>query len=143
MSCQSPSINHPGSQKPEHCSAYSGNDASVVRIALTSNSRDNLASYSPKTMSTTILDAKLREVGSEQITPTVISGLTPPAGSTYALIHCTTQGIRFSETVTVTASLGMPLAAGTYFWYTGDLNKVKFIESVSGAIVDVLYYTSD
>jgi len=69
----------------------------------------------------------------------------PSTGSkvmpTIALVTPETQGVRWRDDGTnPTGSVGMPLAAGVTFQYDGDLNKIKFIEDDSGAILNVSYY---
>jgi hypothetical protein len=73
--------------------------------------------------------------------PTVdpVSGLnTKP---TIALITPETQGVRWRDDGTdPTGSVGMPLSAGVTLQYDGDLKRIRFIEDVSGAILNVSYY---
>jgi len=69
------------------------------------------------------------------------TGLTPPQGATMALIVAETQGVRWRDDGTnPTASEGMPIAAGAYLNYDGDLNRIKFIEQTAGAKLNVSYY---
>lgn len=81
-------------------------------------------------------------LGYRQITPlSAATGLTPPQGATMALIVAETQGVRWCDDGTnPTASVGMPIAAGAYLNYDGDLNRVKFIEQTAGAKLNVSYY---
>jgi len=81
-------------------------------------------------------------LGYQQITSvSSASGLTPPQGATLALIVPETQAIRWRDDGTnPTASVGMPVAAGSYLSYDGDLNRIKFIEQSASAKINVSYY---
>ncbi len=73
--------------------------------------------------------------------PTIdpVSGLN--ARPTIALITPETQGVRWRDDGTdPTGSVGMPLSAGVTLQYDGDLRKIRFIEDVAGAILNVSYY---
>ena len=60
---------------------------------------------------------------------------------TLAIITAETQAVRWRDDDTApTASVGMPLAAGATLQYDGDLTKIKFIEQLSGAKLNVSYY---
>jgi hypothetical protein len=64
-----------------------------------------------------------------------------PQGATLALIVPETQGVRWRDDGTnPTASVGMPVAAGSYLSYDGDLNRIKFIEQTASAKINVSYY---
>jgi len=81
-------------------------------------------------------------LGYQQITSlSSAAGLTPPQGATLALIVPETQAIRWRDDGTnPTGSVGMPVAAGSYLSYDGDLNRVKFIEQSASAKLNVSYY---
>ena len=89
-------------------------------------------------------------MGYQQITSLSAStGLTVPTqtadGSkqqpTFALIIAETQGVRWRDDGTdPTSSVGMPLATGVALQYDGDLTKIKFIEQVAGAVLNISYY---
>lgn len=81
-------------------------------------------------------------LGYQQITSaSSATGLTPPQGATLALIVPETQGIRWRDDGTnPTASVGMPVAAGSYLSYDGDLNRIKFIEQSASAKINVSFY---
>lgn len=81
-------------------------------------------------------------LGYQQITSvSSAAGLTPPQGATLALIVPETQAIRWRDDGTnPTASVGMPVAAGSYLSYDGDLNRIKFIEQSASAKINVSYY---
>jgi hypothetical protein len=81
-------------------------------------------------------------LGYQQIsTLTASIGLTVPVGATMALIVPETQGIRWRDDGTApTASVGMPVAAGSFLNYDGDLNKIRFIEQTASSKLNVSYY---
>jgi hypothetical protein len=81
-------------------------------------------------------------LGYQQITSlSGATGLTVPQGATMAVITPLTQGVRWRDDGTApTASVGMPLAAGAYMNYDGDLNRVKFIEQTASAELNISYY---
>ena len=81
-------------------------------------------------------------LGYQQITSlSSATALTVPSGATAALIVATTQNIRWRDDGTnPTASVGMPVLVDTYFTYDGDLNRIRFIEQSSGAVLNVSYY---
>lgn len=81
-------------------------------------------------------------LGYQQITDLSSAvGLTVPQGTTMALITPETQGVRWRDDGTVpTSSVGMPIAAGAYLNYDGDLNRVKFIEQTASAKLNISYY---
>lgn len=66
---------------------------------------------------------------------------TIPQGATLALITPETQSIRWRDDGTnPTASVGMPVTAGAYLSYDGDLNRIKFIEQSASAKINVSFY---
>lgn len=70
---------------------------------------------------------------------TNLSGYPPEA--TIAEIIVEAQAIRYRDDGTPpTASIGMPVAAGNAFQYSGDLSAIQFIQQASGAIINVSYY---
>ena len=81
-------------------------------------------------------------LGYQQITSlSSATALTVPTGATAALIVASTQAIRWRDDGTnPTASVGMPVTVDTYFSYDGDLNRIRFIEQTSGAVLNVSYY---
>ena len=81
-------------------------------------------------------------LGYEQITSlSAAASLTIPTGATMALITPETEGVRWRDDGTdPTASVGMPVAAGTYLSYDGDLNRIRFIEASASAELNVTYY---
>lgn len=81
-------------------------------------------------------------LGYEQITSlSAAASLTIPTGATMALITPETEGVRWRDDGTdPTASVGMPIAAGAYFTYDGDLKSIRFIEQTASAKINVSYY---
>lgn len=81
-------------------------------------------------------------LGYQQITSlSSATGLTIPQGTTLALIVPETQNVRWRDDGTnPTASVGMPIFVGASLSYDGDLNRIKFIESTSGAVLNIAYY---
>jgi hypothetical protein len=70
---------------------------------------------------------------------TTLNGLN--AKPVFALIVAEGQAVRWRDDKTApTASVGMPLAVGIPLQYDGDLTNIKFIEQVSGAILNISYY---
>jgi hypothetical protein len=61
------------------------------------------------------------------------------ATASIAQICVETQAVRYTSSgvVVPTASVGMPVAAGTCFQYAGPLSTIQFIQQSSGAILDV------
>lgn len=81
-------------------------------------------------------------LGYQQITSlSAATGLTIPQGTTLALIVPETQNVRWRDDGTnPTASVGMPIFVGASLSYDGDLKRIKFIESTSGAVLNIAYY---
>jgi hypothetical protein len=70
-------------------------------------------------------------------TPT---NLTPPAGATIAQISVEGAGVRYRDDETApTATVGMPVAAGTSFQYAGPLTAIQFIAQSGSPTIAVLY----
>ena len=81
-------------------------------------------------------------LGYQQITSLSSStALTVPAGATLALIVPETQTVRWRDDGTApTSTVGVPVLANTSFSYDGDLQKIRFIQTASGAVLNVAYY---
>jgi hypothetical protein len=81
-------------------------------------------------------------LGYQQITSlSAAASLTVPTGATMALVTPETEGVRWRDDGTdPTASVGMPIAAGAYFNYDGDLNRIRFIQQTATAKLNVSYY---
>lgn len=89
--------------------------------------------------------------GYQQITSLSAStGLTVPtidatglnAKPSIAIITPEGQAVRWRDDATApTASVGMPLAVGVTLQYDGDLSKIRFIEQVGGAKLNISYYS--
>jgi hypothetical protein len=81
-------------------------------------------------------------MGYQQITSvSAATALTVPAGATLALVIPEAQNVRWrDDAVNPSASVGMPLLVGGALAYDGNLQNIRFIESVAGAILNVSYY---
>jgi hypothetical protein len=81
-------------------------------------------------------------LGYQQITAlSAATALAPPAGATTAVITAETQAVRYRDDGTnPTATVGMPIAVGQPFTYTGNLAAIKFIEQTASAKLNVSYY---
>lgn len=86
--------------------------------------------------------------GYQQITP-VPTGttLTIPAGSAggspvrWAQICVATNAVKWRDDGTApTASVGMTIAAGSCYAYSGSLSAIQFIQITSPAVLDISYY---
>lgn len=96
------------------------------------------------------LKAITTRLGYQQITSlSSATGLTVPqidlnglnCRPTIAMIVAEGQAVRWrDDDVNPAASVGMPLAVGVTLQYDGDLTKIKFIEQVSGAKLNISYY---
>ena len=95
-----------------------------------------------------VVDANMVELGYSQsktistvTTLATVAGGSLPAGATMALIQALTQNIRWRDDGTnPSATLGMQLAAGDQFFYTGDLTAFKVIEETATAEINVSFY---
>lgn len=89
-----------------------------------------------------VTDHKLVPLGYQQIdTLNAAKGLTLPDKAQYALIQPQTQDVRWRDDGTdPTSAVGIVLAAGDDFFYTGDLSAIKFIETAASAKINVSYY---
>jgi len=65
-----------------------------------------------------------------------------PTGSDLMVICAETQGIRYRDDgVAPTSSVGMPIAAGSCFQYSGSsLSAVQVIEQTASAKLNILFY---
>lgn len=81
-------------------------------------------------------------LGYQQITSLAAAvGLTVPKGATWAIISCETQAVRYmADGTTPTAAVGQPLPVNTDLPFSGDLTRVKFIEQVASAKLNVTYF---
>jgi hypothetical protein len=96
------------------------------------------------------LKAITTRLGYQQITSlSTATGLTVPqidlnglnCRPTIAMIVPEGQAVRWrDDDVNPSSSVGMPLAVGVTLQYDGDLTKIKFIEQVSGAKLNISYY---
>ena len=86
----------------------------------------------------------LTAMGFEQITSLSSSAaLTVPSGATIAVVQAEGVDVRWrpdGATTAPTASVGMLLPAGAERVFDGGLYAVRFIQTASGAVVNVSYY---
>jgi hypothetical protein len=89
-----------------------------------------------------VRDSVFEPKGYQQITDlSAAVGLTVPSNARYALLKCTVQAVRWRDDGTnPTATVGMLIDVGDEFFYTGKLQKIKFIEAVAGAVLNVSFY---
>ncbi len=80
-------------------------------------------------------------LGYQQISGTASASLTVPVGTTYAVIVCETNAIRWRDDGAVpTASVGMPLSTGVYLSYDGNFAKFVYIPQTGTAVLNISYY---
>lgn len=87
-------------------------------------------------------------LGYQQITPVpTLTKLTIPAGTQagaparWAQICVATNAVKWRDDGTApTATVGMTIAAGSCYAYSGSLSAIQFIQVTSPAILDVSYY---
>ena len=81
-------------------------------------------------------------MGYQQLTSVSSStALTVPPGATMALIVPENQSVRWRDDGTdPTAGVGMLLTVNSSLNYDGDLNKIRFIEILASAKVNISYY---
>lgn len=81
-------------------------------------------------------------LGYQQLTPTVSTSFTVPAGATLALLSAEVQAIRCRDDgVVPTTSVGFLIPVGIApFQYSGTLSAMRCINAVSGGVLNILYY---
>ena len=85
-------------------------------------------------------------LGYQQITSLVTAtALTIPAGTAFALITPQTQAVRWRDDGTdPTAAIGYPLEVGSELQYAASsLTRLKFIEQVPGAVLNIAYFSGN
>jgi hypothetical protein len=85
-------------------------------------------------------------LGYQQITSlAAATALTIPAGTAFALITPQTQAVRWRDDgVDPTATIGYPLAAGSELQYAASsLTRLRFIEQVAGAALNIVYFSGN
>lgn len=101
------------------------------------------------TMGERVVDGARICAGYEQlaVSSTAVSPASVPAdtdqrpGATGVLISVETAAVRWRDDgVAPTATVGNPLPAGAFFFFTGDISKLKFIRQSSDATVNLNYY---
>ena len=83
-----------------------------------------------------------RPLGYQQLTMTTLKAtLTVPAGASVAYVAVEAQAARWrDDTVTPTAAVGMPVAAGSSVIFTSNLSAIQFFPQASGSILNCSYY---
>jgi hypothetical protein len=81
-------------------------------------------------------------LGYVQLTLVGATGLSPIPQSARAIeVIVEAQGIRYRDDgVAPTAAIGMPVAVGIAFQYSGNLAAIQFIGQAGGAIINVSFY---
>lgn len=68
--------------------------------------------------------------------------LTVPVGAAFAFVTPEAQGCRYRDDGPVpSATVGMPIPAGTTVRLEGALSLYRFISSTAGCILNVIYYS--
>lgn len=84
------------------------------------------------------------QTGYQQIVGMAAStALTVPATSTYCVVQCETQAVRWRDDGTApTATVGMPLATGVQIVFGGaaEIAAVRFIQQTATATLNISYY---
>ncbi len=79
--------------------------------------------------------------GFQTLTPATATGLTVPAGASFAYITVRTNDVRWRDDGTSpTTTVGMLLKANEVLVYKGDLSAIEFIDVGAASAVDVAYY---
>jgi hypothetical protein len=82
-------------------------------------------------------------VGYQQITSlsSAASLTVPTEGAAFAVVQPESQAVRYRQDGTnPTAGVGMQLAVGASVMFTGDLSRIKFIETAASAKLNVEYW---
>ncbi len=81
--------------------------------------------------------------GFQQLTALVaVSPAISPPGARVALINCEGQPVRWRDDGTdPSGTVGMLMAVGDTFFYCGNLNRLRFIETAIGGIINISYYS--
>jgi hypothetical protein len=85
-------------------------------------------------------------LGYQQITSlAAATALTIPAGTGFAIITPAGQSVRWRDDgVDPTAGVGYPLAAGSELQYAASsLSRLKFIEQVASATLNIAYFSGN
>lgn len=96
----------------------------------------------PRRQGSEFIDGNRIPLGYQQITSLSASQpLTVPEGTRFVLLVAETQAVRWRDDGTApTAAVGVPLAAGDSFMYTGDPAAIRFIEQTASAKLNISYY---
>lgn len=91
-------------------------------------------------------DQPLESLGHEKLDALdEVTPASPPTGAMYAMIHVEAGSVRYLDTPvtgdeTLTTTDGILLATGTYLWFNGCLAHLRFLETESSSIVQIIYY---
>lgn len=88
-------------------------------------------------------ETPLTPQGYEQITDlSSVVALTPPGSAVYAMMQADGNPIRWRDDgVDPSATVGLRLPLNFSYWYTGSLAALRLVEEVSGAKLNVAYYS--
>lgn len=87
-------------------------------------------------------DAPLHQRGMEVPTITSSVALTIPAGATIAMFSVDTQAVYMrTDGIAASPSTGHLLPTGTFLWYSGALDDLRFVQATSGGRLAVSYFS--
>lgn len=88
-------------------------------------------------------EGNLHPLGYQQLTSlATAAGLTAVAGGRVAIIQAESQAVRWRDDGTnPTTTVGMRIAAGSDYVYTGNISSLKFIEETASAKLNVSVYS--
>ena len=115
---------------------------SLVGLAHAQTHRDQGGTITPGVTPIYLYDS----AGASQIGLAVSTNvtLTAPAGATLAEICVEGGGVRYRDDGTAaTASVGLPVAAGACFSYSGPLSSLSFTAQSGSPTIDVSYYKAN
>ena len=89
-----------------------------------------------------VIDGSRLSAGFSQLTSlATATGVSAPLEAKAAIIQAETQNIRWRDDGTApTAGIGMQLAAGTSFLFTGNLQALQIIEETASAKANISFY---
>ena len=84
----------------------------------------------------------LRNLGFERIVGAAAStALTVPAGTSLAVVQCTSVAVRYRDDGTApTSTIGMLLTINQYYTFESSLSMLRFIETSASTVLNVSYY---
>ena len=89
-----------------------------------------------------VIDGARLSAGFSQLTSlATATGVNAPKEAKAAIIQAETQNIRWRDDGTApTASVGMQLASGSSFLFTGNLQALQIIEETASAKANISFY---